>query len=142
MIKPVVFALNALWFGMGFNAFYLRRAVFAKVLVTNKAHRTNSAYDALVESGRFLGGFNFALSLLNIALIFNFGEYNSDSQWSLMLLFNSAAHGSQFFGNVPIAMENRQGKGVWNVFKGTMFLIFVVDFILMTLNGLIALTLQ
>ena len=54
----VVLLLNAIWFAMGFNAFYLRRTVFAKVVVPNKQHRDNSAYEAVIETGRFMGGFN------------------------------------------------------------------------------------
>ncbi len=132
------FLFNAIWFGMGFNAFYMRRTVFAKVLVPNREHRDNSAYEALIESGRFMGGFNLALSVLNILLLFNLGGFNQDSQWAVLLIFNALAHGSQFAGNIPMALKNRQGGGLWNVFKGVMLLIFVVDFVLMILNAVLA----
>ena len=45
----VILLLNAIWFGMGFYAFYLRRHVFAKVVVPVKADRDNTAYEALVD---------------------------------------------------------------------------------------------
>lgn len=134
----VLLLLNAIWFGMGFHAFYLRRRVFAKVVVPNKEDRANSAYEAVVETGRFMGGFNFALSLLNIFLVFNLGGFNQDSQWVVLLIFNALAHGSQFAGNIPMAQENRGGKGLWNVFQGVMLKIFVIDFTLMVANAALA----
>ena len=57
-----VFAANAIWFGLGFIAFYIRREVFAKIVVPIATNRNNSAFAAVIESGRFMGGFNFALS--------------------------------------------------------------------------------
>lgn len=137
----VILLANAIWFGMAFHAFYLRRKVFGKVMVPNKTDRDNSAYEALVESGRFMGGFNLALSLLNFALVFNLGGFETPQQWALLLAFNSFAHGTQFFGNVPMALQNRQGGGLWNVFKGVMLRIFVIDFILMVANAALALML-
>jgi len=134
----LVLPLNALWFGMAFHAFYLRRKIFGKVLVSNKADRDNSAYNALVESGRFMGGFNLALSALNIMLLFNIGGFEKDSQWATLLIFNALAHASQFFGNVPMALQNRRGEGVWIVFKGVIFRIFVIDFALMIFNATVA----
>ena len=70
LIISGLFLANAIWYGLGFVAFYLRRDVFAKVVVPIQADRNNSAYEAVIESGRFMGGFNFALSALNIALFF------------------------------------------------------------------------
>ena len=137
-----VFLANTIWFAMGFVAFYLRREVFAKVVVPVQADRNNSAYAAVIESGRFMGGFNFALSALNLALFLNLADLNTPAQMSLMLAFNGLAHGSQFFGNVPMALQNRQGGGIWNVFKGVMLQIFVIDFTLMTANFALALAIM
>jgi hypothetical protein len=134
----VVLALNALWFAMGFHAFYLRREVFGKVVVPIKEDRENTAYEAVVESGRFMGGFNFALSALNIMLLLELGGFETDSQWAVLLAFNSLAHGSQFAGNIPMALANRRGGGLWPVFKGVMLRIFVIDFVLMVANGALA----
>jgi len=130
--------LNAIWFGMAFHAFYLRRKIFGKVLVPKQEDRDNTAYQALVESGRFMGGFNLALSLFNLMLLFNIGGFEKDSQWAVLLLFNALAHGSQFAGNIPMALQNRRGEGLWNVFKGVMLRIFVIDFTLMIFNVLLA----
>lgn len=140
-MMTLIFFLNAIWFGMGFYAFYLQRHIFGKVLVPNKADRENSAYQALVESGRFMGGFNIALSLLNVCLILNLGGFETSSQWATLLLFNALAHGSQFFGIVPMALQNRQGRGLWKVFKGVMLRIFVIDFVLMIVNASLAISL-
>ena len=134
----VLLALNAIWFAMAFDAFYRRRKVFGKVMVPIQADRDNSAYDALVESGRFMGGFNLALSAFNVMLVFNFGGFETDTQWATLLIFNSLAHGSQFLGNVPMALQNRRGGGLWPVFKGVMLRIFVIDFTLMVANAAMA----
>jgi hypothetical protein len=137
----VILLLNALWFTMGFHAFYVRREVFAKVVVPIKQDRDNSAYQAVIETGRFMGGFNFALAALNIALLFNLGGFEDNTQWAVLLLFNSIAHGSQFVGNVPMALRNRRGDGIWDVFKGVMLRIFVIDFVLMVANAVLAVVL-
>lgn len=134
----VLLLANAIWFAMAFNAFYIRRRVFGKVMVSNKADRNNTAYEALVECGRFMGGFNLALSAFNFFLLFDIGGFDKGSQWAILLAFNALAHGSQFFGNVPMALQNRQGEGLWNVFKGVMLLIFVIDFTLMVFNAALA----
>jgi len=141
LIISGLFLANAIWYGLGFVAFYLRRDVFAKVVVPIQADRNNSAYAAVIESGRFMGGFNFALSALNIALFFNVGGLETPAQLSLILAFNALAHGSQFFGNVPMALKNMRGGGLWNVFKGVMLQIFVFDFVLMVGNFSMALAL-
>ena len=108
--------------------------MFAKVVFLITADRNNSAYAAVIESGRFMGGFNFALCALNLVLFLNLAALETPAQLSLMLGFNALAHGSQFFGNVPMALRNIQGGGIWNVFKGVMLQIFVIDFVLMMAN--------
>jgi len=141
IILSAVLLANAVWYAMGFITFHLRRDVFGKVMVPIKADRDNTAYAALVESGRFSGGFNFALCALNICLLANLAGFETDMQWATLLGFNALIHGSQFYGNVPMALQNRRGGGLWNVFKGVMLRIFVIDFVLMTFNGLLAILL-
>ena len=133
-----VLALNAVWFAMGFYAFYLRREVFAKVIVPIREDRDNSAYEAVIESGRFMGGFNIALCLFNVMLVLNWGGFETPEQWAVLLIANSLAHGSQFVGNIPMALRNRAGGGLWKVFKGVMLQVFVIDFTLMVANAALA----
>jgi len=130
--------LNAVWFGMAWDAFYRRRKIFGKVLVPKREDRDNTAYEALVESGRFMGGFNLAISALNVMLVFNLGGFDAPRQWAVLLLFNALAHGSQFAGNIPMALSNSRGEGLWPVFKGVMLRIFVIDFTLTVANAVLA----
>ncbi|MEM7281998.1 MAG: hypothetical protein AAF438_10265 [Pseudomonadota bacterium] len=96
-------------------------------------------FETLIRSGTFVGGFNLAFLVLNVLLLFNLDEFDRGRQWAILLIVNAVAHGTQFAGNVPIALENRRGGGAWQVFSGLMLLIFVVDFTLMVLNGALAL---
>ena len=134
-----VLVLNAFWFAMGFHVFHLRRKVFAKVLVPDE-HRDTTVFEILTETGRFLGGFNIAFSALNVLLLLNIAAFDKDVQWAILLVVNAVAHGTQFAGNVPIALQNRRGSGAWNVFKGVMLRIFVIDFVLVVFNGVLAAT--
>jgi len=136
-VLEVILVLNAIWFAMGFNTFWLRRKIFAKIVVP-KEHRDTPVFEILATSGTFLGGFNFAFSVLNILLLLNLTEFDKDIQWAILLLVNAIAHGSQFVANVPIALQNRRGEGVWQVLKGLMLFIFVIDFTLMLFNAVFA----
>ena len=131
-----ILALNALWFAMGFNVFSIRSSIFAKVLVARE-HRDTPVFETLIMSGKFLGGFNLAFSILNVLLLFNTGLFDHDLQWTILLVANAIAHGTQFAFNVPVALQNRRGAGVWRV-KGVMLFIFVTDFLMMTMNGVLA----
>ena len=133
----VVLVLNALWFAAGFHLFAIRGRVFAKIVVA-RDHRDTPVLETLVASGRFLGGFNLAFSVLSILLLLNTGLFDKDPQWTILLSVIAVAHGTQFAFNVPIAMQNRRGQGVWQV-KGLMLFIFATDFTLMAFNGLLAL---
>ncbi|GAA3921200.1 hypothetical protein [Litoribacillus peritrichatus] len=133
----IILILNALWFAMGFNVFSIRNKIFAK-LVVPRAHRDTPVFKILAESGRFLGGFNLAFALLNLLLLINLNAFDKDLQWAILLFVNAVAHGTQFVFNLPIALENRKGRGVWQVLKGTMLFIFINDFLLMVLNAVFA----
>ena len=129
----VILVINALWFFMGFNVFSIRNKIFAKLLVP-KEQRGTPVFDILAESGRFLGGFNFAFAVCNILLLINLDVFPSDEQRAILLFVFAVAHGSQFAFNVPVAIQNIRGGGVWQVLKGTMLFIFISDFIMMALN--------
>ena len=132
----LVLILNALWFAGGFHLFSLRSKVFAKVLVARE-HRGTPVFEPLVASGKFLGGFNLAFSVLNVLLLINTSLFDKDLQWVVLLSVNALAHATQFAFNVPIALQNRRGQGVWQV-QGLMLFIFITDFTLMTLNTILA----
>ena len=132
----LILILNAVWFAMAFNVFSIRSRIFAK-LVVPKEHRDTPAFESLIVSGKFLGGFNLAFALLNILLLLNLELFDKDLQWAILLLVNGVAHGTQFAFNLPVALQNRQGKGVWQV-KGVMKFIFVNDFLMMMFNTVLA----
>lgn len=129
----IVLILNTLWFVMGFNVFSIRNKIFAK-LVVPREQRDTPVFDILAESGRFLGGFNLAFAVCNILLLTNLDTFPSDEQRAILLFVFAVAHGSQFAFNVPVAIQNKRGGGVWQVLKGTMLFIFITDFIMMALN--------
>jgi hypothetical protein len=133
----ITLILNTLWFAMGFNVFSIRNKIFAK-LVVPREHRDSPVFEILAESGRFLGGFNFAFAVCNILLLINLDTFPSDAQRAILLFVFAVAHGSQFVFNVPVAIQNKRGGGVWQVLKGTMLFIFITDFIMMALNLILA----
>ncbi|GAA6152864.1 hypothetical protein [Pseudoteredinibacter isoporae] len=129
----IVLLLNALWFLGGFHTFDIRGRVFAKIVVP-KAHRDTPVMETLVYSGKFVAGFNFAFLVLSVLLLLNTEVFDKNIQWAILLFVIAVAHGSQFAYNVPVALQNRRGEGVWQV-KGLMLFIFVTDFALMVLNA-------
>jgi len=135
-VFEVILVLNTIWFAMGFNVFSLRGKIFAK-LVVPRDQRDTPVFNVLVESGKFLGGFNLAFSLLSLLILFNLTVFSGDSQRAILLLVFAVAHGTQFFFNVPVVMQNRRGGGVWQV-KGVIRFIFITDFIMTILNGILA----
>jgi len=128
--------LNAIWFAMGFNVFSVRSRIFAK-LVVPREHRDTPVFDTLIMSGKFLGGFNLAFAVFNILLLITPSTFDKDLQWAIILFITAIAHGTQFAFNVPVALQNRSGGGVWQV-KGVMRFIFVTDFVMMALNTVFA----
>ena len=132
----IILILNAIWFGLGFHLFALRNKVFAKILVP-KAHRDTPVFDILTATGPFLGGFNFAFCVLNVLMLIYSDVFPAANQRIILCLVFAIAHGSQFFANVPIALQNRKGEGVWKI-KGLMLFIFVIDLTLMLANAVLA----
>jgi len=128
----VVLLANAIWFALGFHLFALRSKIFAKILVPRE-HRESPIFNMLAETGKFLGGFNFAFCTLNVLILINPNVFPDGDQRIILCVVFALAHGSQFISNVPIALDNRSGKGVWKV-KGLMLFIFITDFVLMIAN--------
>ncbi|MEL6675822.1 MAG: hypothetical protein AAFR61_26680 [Bacteroidota bacterium] len=132
----LVLVLNAIWFALGFHLFALRNQVFAKILVP-KAHRETPVFDILTATGPFLGGFNFAFCALSLLILLMPDTFPAADQRIILLVVIAIAHGSQFMGNLPIALANRKGQGVWPV-KGLMRFIFITDLVLMLANFALA----
>ena len=135
MFESVLVA-NAIWFGLGFHLFAIRNQVFAKILVPREGRET-PVFDTLAATGPFLGGFNLAFFALNLLLLFYAGLFPEEGQRVILLTVIALAHGSQFFANVPVAIANYRGGGVWQV-RGLMRFIFVTDFVLMCANLILA----
>ena len=124
----LILILNAIWFGLGFHLFALRGTIFAKILVP-KEHRNSPIFDMLIETGKFLGGFNFAFCALNVMVLMFPSIFPEANQRIILCSVFALAHGSQFIANVPIALQNRKGKVVWQV-KGLMRFIFITDLVM------------
>lgn len=132
----LVLLANAIWFGLAFHLFALRSKAFAKILVP-KAHRDTPVFDALVATGPFLGGFNLAFCALNLLVLINASIFPEAEQRAILCLAFAIAHGSQFVSNIPVALANRKGRGVWEV-RGLMRFIFITDLTLMVANSIAA----
>ena len=131
----VVLLLNAVWFALGFHLFALRRKIFAKILVPRQ-NRNTPVFDQLAATGPFLGGFNLAFCILNVLILIFPSVFPENDQRIILLIVFAIAHGTQFCANVPIALDNQKGKGVWQV-SGLMRFIFITDFVLMIANLLV-----
>ena len=132
----ILLVANVTWFALGFHLFALRNQIFAKILVA-KAHRDTPVFGILAATGRFLGGFNFAFLVLSLLLLAFESSFAEPTQRVILLSVIAVAHGSQFFSNVPIAIKNLKGQGVWQV-KGLMGFIFITDCVLMLANAALA----
>jgi hypothetical protein len=132
-----VLCLNLLWFIAGFRLFALKGNDFAKIIIP-KEDLSSPILEHLLMAGKFLGGFNLAFAFLNLMLLLNPSLFDQPGQWSLFLFVNTIAHGSQFAFNWPVFIQNRSGKGVWEI-KGQMLFIFIVDFLLMSSNLILGL---
>ena len=123
---------NAIWFGLAFHLFSIRNKIFAKVIVP-KDDRNTPVFDVLSKLSQFLGGFNLAFCILNVLILINPSVFPENEQRIILCAVFALAHGTQFFFNVPVALDNKKGKGVWQV-KGLMRFIFVTDFLIIIAN--------
>ena len=136
MTLQLILFLNSVWFALGFHLFALRSQIFGKILVP-KEERDTPVFDKLKATGPFLGGFNLAFCILNFWILTDTSVFPEMNQRLKLLVVFAIAHGTQFAGNVPIALQNLKGKGVWQV-KGLMRFIFITDFTLMISNLVLA----
>jgi len=131
---PAVVLANALWFGAGFWYFTIRRKAAAKLLVPRSA-RSSPVFVTLISALPFLGGMNLALSLLALLLLARQDLFVAPQEQGILLIAFGVAHATQFLINVPVARRGgRIGESYWDVLRGSMLFIFVVDAIMMLLN--------
>ena len=136
MMFELVLLANAIWFGLAFHLFALRNTVFAKILVPRE-HRDTPVFGVLTATGPFLGGFNLAFCTLSVLILIYANAFPDVEQRVILCGVFALAHGSQFVCNIPVALANRKGQGVWEV-RGLMRFIFITDFTLMVANSIAA----
>ncbi|MFI5296696.1 MAG: hypothetical protein ACHREM_01245 [Polyangiales bacterium] len=126
IVRWLVLALNVVWFGLGFQLFALRPRKAIHLLVPREASEEKSR-TALVEALPFLGGMNLAFAALSGAVLIATALGKPGASW-VVFFGSGVAHATQFVCNVPAALRGgRAGGASWDVMRGQMFFIFVVD---------------
>ena len=130
-IYKLVLLLNVLWFGMGFWYFWIKRQAAAKLLIPESA-RSSPVFLTMTSALPFLGGMNFAFALLAAIPLLAQDLFISPPERGLLLIVFGVAHATQFIINIPVAKRGgRLGESYWDVLKGPMLFIFVVDALMM-----------
>jgi len=131
----VIFICNTLWFAAAFYCFSLVPFTTIKKLIPLKGDQNTPAIQTLATAIRFLGGMNLAFSVLSGLAILSVFQLTGDQLGLLAFVF-SIAHGSQFAFNVPMALQEQQGKTkpIWPVIHSSMLYIFIIDGSLMVAN--------
>ncbi|MGB5811150.1 MAG: hypothetical protein WBG86_11505 [Polyangiales bacterium] len=137
MFEPLYKAtlvLNVLWFGSAFWYFALKRKTAAKLLIP-KSQRASPIFATMAAALPFLGGMNFAFSLLAAMLLAAPSSFAEPRERAILLVAFGVAHATQFLINVPVARRGgRIGESYWDVMRGPMLFIFVVDACMTALN--------
>lgn len=135
----VLLLANALWFGAAFRLFWLKAFGATRLLVKSN-DKQSEAYAIMAAALPFLGGMNLALSLLAVLAVVLLEHFSDPAQVFALTLAFGVAHLSQFFGNLPVARQERAtGDSLWPVLRGPMLFIFVVDLGLGLINLAVAL---
>ncbi|MBT3785713.1 hypothetical protein HOF92_12110 [bacterium] len=134
MFYQTTLVLNALWFGAAFWYFGIKNQTAAKLLVPKSA-RHSSIYPTLTSALPFLGGMNFAFGFLAVLLLMNQNHFRETHEQTVLLIVFGVAHASQFLINLPIASRGgRIDESYWDVLKGPMLFIFILDGLMTILN--------
>ena len=134
-IYQITLLLNVLWFGSAFWYFALKHDSAAKLMVPTSA-RQSPLFKTFSAALPFLGGMNLALALLALMLLINPHLFAEAAEKIILLICFSIAHASQFLFNVPVALRGgRRGESYWDVLKGPMLFIFLVDALMTALNA-------
>jgi hypothetical protein len=137
-LYQVALVLNVLWFGSAFWYFALKRETAAKLLIPKSA-RSSPIFPTLSSALPFLGGMNFAFSLLAAMLLARQDLFIAPGEQGILAVAFGVAHTTQFLINVPVAWRGgRIGESYWNVLEGPMLFIFVVDALMALLNFAVA----
>lgn len=135
-VSTSVLCVNVIWFGLAFRLFGLQPARAVKMLVPREA-KDEISRRALVDALPFLGGMNLALALLSALALYERFVHSEGPSWTTFAV-SSVAHATQLAGNVPLALRGgRSGGASWDVLRGPMRTIFVVDGICAVANALV-----
>ena len=138
VLYPLTLVLNALWFGSAFWYFAIKRTTAAKLLIPRSA-RSSPIFPTMAAALPFLGGMNFAFSLLAVLLLARLDLFVGAGERIVLLVAFGVAHATQFLINVPVARRGgRIEESYWDVLSGPMLFIFVVDALMTMLNLLCA----
>ena len=130
----ITLLLNVLWFGAAFWYFAVKHDTAAKLLIPSSA-RSSPLFSTMSSALPFLGGMNLAFSLLAAMLLARSDLFGAPPEQSILLVAFGVAHATQFLINVPVARQGgRIGESYWDVLRGPMLFIFVVDAIMTALN--------
>jgi hypothetical protein len=122
-----VLVLNVLWFGAAFWYFGIKSTSAAKILAP-RTERDNVLFPTLAWSAKFLGGMNLAFSVFALVLLLTRSLFPDARQNAVFALIFALAHSTQFAFNVPLALaEINAQKPLWQVLRGPMRFIFIVD---------------
>ena len=134
VLYKTTLVLNVLWFGSAFWYFWLKRETAAKLLIPKSA-RSSPLFATMVAALPFLGGMNLAFSLLAAMLLAAPSLFVAPMERAVLLVAFAIAHATQFLINVPVAKRGgRVGESYWDVVRGPMLFIFVVDLGMTLLN--------
>ena len=122
-----VLVLNAVWFGLGFWFFALHARQAVRILVPRSAEGETSAR-ALAASLPFLGGMNLGYAGLAVMLLLSRALSRvAAPSWHIYAAF-AVAHATQWAYNLPHLLKGgRPGGAPWDVSRGPMLFIFVMD---------------
>lgn len=130
-------------YGLGLDfVFFSIQSRKATLLLMNKEDRVEPFVSIIAHSVKFLGGMNLALAVLSLMCIIFYENLLASSLGIGVIACLGLAHFSQFWFNLPIAIQERKGEStLWSVLRGTMRMIFITDLVLAVANLILALSL-
>jgi len=138
MLYRILLAANVLWFGAGCWYFWIKHDTAAKLLIPRSA-RSSPIFETMSAALPFLGGMNLAFCLLAALLLVQTELFTADRERVILLIVLGVAHATQFAINVSVARRGgRVGEAYWDVLRGPMLFIFVVDAAMATASAMLA----